>query len=70
VLTGSQATAERRRNDGEERRWLELGARAEEGESELESKEERCGVLRGCSSPFIGARGASGRRQREATGGG
>jgi hypothetical protein len=38
---------ERRCDDGEERRWLELIAGAEEGERELESEGERCGVLQG-----------------------
>jgi hypothetical protein len=35
VLTGARAAAEGRRNRGEERQRLELGARAEEGMKEL-----------------------------------
>jgi hypothetical protein len=49
---------------------LNSDARAEEGENELESEGERCGVLRGWSSPFIGVEGASGRQQRAVTHGG
>jgi hypothetical protein len=45
VLTGAQEVAERRWDDGEEWWWLELDARAKEGERELESEGERCGVL-------------------------
>jgi hypothetical protein len=33
-----------------------------DGEGELKSEGERCGVLRGWSSPFIGTGGASGRQ--------
>jgi hypothetical protein len=39
-------------------------------ERERESEGERCGVLQGCSSPFIGVGEASGRQQRAVTGGG
>jgi hypothetical protein len=35
VLTGARAVAERRRDGGEERWWLELDARAKEGVREL-----------------------------------
>jgi hypothetical protein len=35
VLTGARAVAKRRRDGGEERRQLELGARAKEGAREL-----------------------------------
>jgi hypothetical protein len=57
--------AERRRDDGEGWRRLELDARVEEGERELGSEGEWCGVLWQWSSPFIGA----GERRDTATGG-
>jgi hypothetical protein len=60
VLTGAQAVVERRHNDGKERQHLELSVRAEEGETELESEGERCRVLWGWSSPYIGGRGSAG----------
>jgi hypothetical protein len=58
VLSRAQVVAERQRDDGELWWWLELGVRVVEGEIELESDGERCGVPRGWSSPFIGTRGA------------
>jgi hypothetical protein len=45
VLTGARVAARRRCDDNKERRQLKLGARAKEGERELRSKGERCGVL-------------------------
>jgi hypothetical protein len=36
VITGAQAVAKRRRNGGEERRWLELGTSVMGGARELE----------------------------------
>jgi hypothetical protein len=63
VREGCSLEHTRWRDDGEERWWLDLGVRVEEGEGELKSEGERCGVLRGWSSPFIGTGGASGRRQ-------
>jgi hypothetical protein len=53
-----EAVAERRRDEGEERRWLELGVR------ELGREGKRGDEGRGCSSPFIGAKGAVGRGGR------
>jgi hypothetical protein len=35
VITGARAVVKRRRNGGEEWRWLELGARVMEGAREL-----------------------------------
>jgi hypothetical protein len=58
----------RRCDNGKERQRFELVVRAEEGERELQSEEGRCGVLRGCSSPFIWAGGAPGWRQRAVNG--
>jgi hypothetical protein len=45
---------ERWRDGGEERWWLELIARAEEGERELRSEGKRCEDLWGWWSSFIG----------------
>jgi hypothetical protein len=42
------------------RRWLELVARVEEGERELESGGQRYGVLLGCHTPYIGVGGCQG----------
>jgi hypothetical protein len=53
---------ERQCDDGEGRRWLNLGARAKEGDKELGSEEKRCGVLWGDIRPFIGAEGEARRR--------
>jgi hypothetical protein len=58
VLTGDGGVAERRRTGGNERRWLELVARAKEGVKELEREGMRCGESRGSHRPFIGAGGA------------
>jgi hypothetical protein len=68
VLTGARASAERRRDGGEEQRWLELGVGAKEGTRELRREGERDGEGRGCSSPFIGAEGAPGRGGRGGNG--
>jgi hypothetical protein len=57
--------AERRHDDSEERRRLELGTRAEEGERELKSKGERCGVLWGGARLLLGP----GSAREAATGG-
>jgi hypothetical protein len=70
VLNGAQATMERRRDDSKEWWQLELGVRAKEGERELKSEGERCGVLRGWSSPFIWAGRVLGKWQQAVTGGG
>jgi hypothetical protein len=48
VLIGARAVAEKRRDGGEEWRWLELSAR------ELRRDGKRGGEGRGCSSPFLG----------------
>jgi hypothetical protein len=61
VLTGARAAAERRRDGGEDQRWLELDVRAKEGARELKREGNKGGEGRGCSSPFIGAEGAPGR---------
>jgi hypothetical protein len=55
VLTGVRAVAERWHNDGGLQQWRELNAGAEEGKREVESEGRRCGFLRGCTIPFIGA---------------
>jgi hypothetical protein len=47
------------RDDGEERQWLELVERAEEGEGELESEGERCGVLWGVYLALSRGRGST-----------
>jgi hypothetical protein len=47
--------AERWHNDGGLQQWRELNAGAEEGKREVESEGRRCGFLRGCTIPFIGA---------------
>jgi hypothetical protein len=59
-LTRAQAVVERRRDRGDERWWLELDVSAKEGVRELKRERKRGGEGRGCSSPFIGAEGASG----------
>jgi hypothetical protein len=43
VLTGDRGVAMRRRTGGNERRWLELIARAEEGTKKLRREGMRCG---------------------------
>jgi hypothetical protein len=52
---------ERQGDGGEDWRQLELGARAKEGVRELRGEGNRGGEGWGCSSPFIGAKGAPGR---------
>jgi hypothetical protein len=54
VLIGALAVAKRRHDGGEERRWLELVARAKES---VRGKWGREG--RGCSSPFYRGRGSA-----------
>jgi hypothetical protein len=44
----------RRHNGGEELRKLELSTRVEEGERELESKRNKCGVLWGVAHLLYG----------------
>jgi hypothetical protein len=58
VLTGDGGVAERRRIRGNERRWLELVARAKEGAEELGREGMRCGESRGSHRHFIGVGGA------------
>jgi hypothetical protein len=58
VLTGDGGVAKRRRTGGNERRWLELIARAKKGAKELGREGMRCGESRGSHRPFIGAGGA------------
>jgi hypothetical protein len=60
-LTGARATVEMWRDGGNEQRWLGLSVRAKEGARELGREGERGGEGWGCSSPFIGAKGAPGR---------
>jgi hypothetical protein len=52
VLTGDGGVAERRRTGGNERRWLELVARAKEGAKELGREGMRCGESRGSHRTF------------------
>jgi hypothetical protein len=54
VLTGALAVAKRRHDGGEERRWLELVARAKES-----ARGKRGGEGRECSSPFYRGRGSA-----------
>jgi hypothetical protein len=58
VLTGDGGVAMRHRTRGNELRWLELVARAEEGVKKLGREGTRCGEGRGVSSPFYRCRGA------------
>jgi hypothetical protein len=58
VLTGDGGVAERRHTGGNERRRLEIIARAKEGTKELRREGMRCGESRGSHRPFIGAEGA------------
>jgi hypothetical protein len=58
VLTGDGGVAMRHRTGGNELRWLELVARAEEGVKKLRREGTRCGEGRGVSSPFYRCRGA------------
>jgi hypothetical protein len=60
VLSGDRGVAERRRTGGNERRRLELVARAKEGVKELRREGMRCGESRGSHRPFIGAGGSVG----------
>jgi hypothetical protein len=60
VLTGAQATVEKQCDDGKERWRFELSARAKEGERELESEGERCGVLRGVALALYRGRESAG----------
>jgi hypothetical protein len=53
--------AERQRDGGQERRRLELGARAKEGVRKLRREGERGGEGRGCSSPFYRGEGSVGK---------
>jgi hypothetical protein len=59
VLTGDGRVAERWRTGGNERRWLELVARAKEGAKELGKEGMRCSESWGSHHTFIGAGGAS-----------
>jgi hypothetical protein len=59
VLTGDGVVAERRCTGGNERRRLELIARAKEGAKELGREGMRCGESRGSHRPFIGAGGST-----------
>jgi hypothetical protein len=54
VLTGDGGVATRRHTGGNERRRLELIARAKEGAKELGREGMRCGEIRGSHRPFIG----------------
>jgi hypothetical protein len=58
VLIGDGGVATRRRTRGNERRWLELVARAEEGVKKLGREGMRCSEGRESHHPFIGAGGA------------
>jgi hypothetical protein len=57
VLTGDRGVATRRCSGGNEWRWLEPVARAEEGTKKLERERMRCGEGRRVSSPFYRGRG-------------
>jgi hypothetical protein len=58
VLSNDRGVATRWRTGGNERRRLELIARAEEGMKKLGREGMRCGEGRGVSSPFYRGRGA------------
>jgi hypothetical protein len=58
VLTGDGRVAERWRTTGNDRRRLELIARAKDGAKELGKEGMRCGESRGSHRPFIRAGGA------------
>jgi hypothetical protein len=60
VLTKARAAVERRCDDEEDRRWLELATRAKKGPRELGSEGERGGEGWGCSGVYIGGRGHRG----------
>jgi hypothetical protein len=68
VLTGDGRVVERWRTGGNERRRLELVARAKEGAKELGIVGMRCGESRGSHRPFIGAGGAPERGGRGSNG--
>jgi hypothetical protein len=61
LLTRARAPVWRPGDGGEERRRLELVARAKEGTKGLGREGKRCGEVRGWCSTFIGAGGAVGR---------
>jgi hypothetical protein len=69
VLTGDGRVEERWRTGGNERRWLELIARAKEGVKELGREGMRCSESRGSHRPFIGEGGAPERGGRGSNGG-
>jgi hypothetical protein len=54
LLTGARAAVWRPGDGGEERRQLELIARAKEGAKGLWREDKRCVEIRGWCSPFIG----------------
>jgi hypothetical protein len=58
MLTGDGGVAMRRCTGGNERRWLELVVRAEEGVRKLRREGMRCSEGQGVSSPFYRGRGA------------
>jgi hypothetical protein len=60
VLTREGVAAKRQHDRGEERRRLELGARAKEGARVIRREGKNGGEGRGCSPHFIGAKGAPG----------
>jgi hypothetical protein len=61
LLTRARGAVWWQGNGGEERRRLELVARAKEGMMGLGREGKRCGEVRGWCSPFIGVGGAPGR---------
>jgi hypothetical protein len=69
VLTGDGRVTERWHTGGNERRRLELVARAKEGVKELRREGMRCCESRGSHCPFIGAGGAQERGGRGSNGG-
>jgi hypothetical protein len=69
VLTGNGRVAERWCTGGNDRRQLELIARAKECAKELGKEGMRCGESRGSHRPFIGAGGAPERGGRGSNGG-
>jgi hypothetical protein len=69
VLGRCSPVTEGWRTRGNERRWLELIARAKEGAKELGREGMRCGESRGSHHPFIGAGEAPERGGRGSNGG-
>jgi hypothetical protein len=69
VLGRCSPATEGLRTGGNERRRLELVARAKEGAKELGREGMRCGEGRGSHRPFIGAGGAPERGGRGSNGG-